>query len=100
MVTKVTEEKPEAPKIDGKVIDGAAIIDMLKLTYGKAFRGYAINTFVSYISSLLRQVKRVDLVGDRYFAESLKNCTRENVELGSVERLPVIAFIQQTGWCC
>ena len=29
--------------------------------------------------------------------ESLKNYTRENVELGSVERLPVIAFFLQTG---
>ena len=46
-------------------------------THGKKFRDHAINTFVWYISSLLRQVERVDLVWDRYFAESLKNYTKE-----------------------
>ena len=55
----------EALEIDAKVIDGAAIINMLKPTYGKTFRDYAINKFVPYISSLFRQVERVDLVWDR-----------------------------------
>ena len=36
-----------------------------------------INTFVPHISSLLRQVERMNLIWDKYFAESLKNCTRE-----------------------
>ena len=44
----------EAPEIDAKVTDGAGITNMLRPTYGKTFRDYVINTFVPYISSLLR----------------------------------------------
>ena len=44
----------EAPEIDAKVTDGAAITNMFRPTYGKTFRDYVINTFVPYISSLLR----------------------------------------------
>ena len=69
---------------------------MLKPTFCKTFYDYVINTFVPYISSLLRQVKRVNLVWDRYFAESLTNCTREERGVGA-RRLLVIAFFTQTG---
>ena len=58
-------------------MDGAAIINMLKPTYGKTFRDYPINTIAPYIPNLLRQVERMDLVCDRYFAENWKNYTRE-----------------------
>ena len=67
----------QASEIDAKVTAGAAIIDMLILTYGKTFRDYVINTFLPCYSSLLRQVERVDLAWARYFEESLKSCTRE-----------------------
>ena len=63
----------EAPEIDAKVIDDAVIINMLNPTYGKAFRDYAINELVPYISSLL---KRVDLYCIHNL-QNLKNCTRE-----------------------
>ena len=59
----------EATEIVAKVIDDAVIINMLNPTYGKAFREYPINELVPYISSLLRQVKRVDLVWYTQFAE-------------------------------
>ena len=72
----------EAPEIDAKVIDGASTIKMLKPTYSKTSRDYVINTSVSYISSLLRQVERMDLVQNRYFAEGLKKCTREKRRVG------------------
>ena len=55
---------------------------MLKSAYGKTFRGFATKTFVICISSLLRQVERVDKVWDRYFEESLKNSTREKRGVG------------------
>ena len=66
----------EAPEIDAKVIDAASIINMFKPIYGKTFCGYAINRLVPYFQSP-QTVKRVDLVWDTYFAESLKNCMRE-----------------------
>ena len=65
--------------MDAKVINSAAIINMVKLTFGKTFCDNAINTFVPYISSLLSLVKRVDLVWERYFAETLNNCAREKM---------------------
>ena len=52
----------EAPEIDAKVIDGAAIINMLKPTYGKIFHDHAINTFVPNISSLLRPVEYTSMM--------------------------------------
>ena len=77
----------EVPEIYAKVIDGTAIINMLKPRYGKTFRDYAINTFVPYVSSLLRQVERADLVWDRYFAEYLQNCTRGKRGVGVRRKL-------------
>ena len=67
----------EKHEIDAKVIGDLVSISILKPTYGKTFRDYAINVFATYIRSLLRQTELVDLLWDRYFAESLKNCTRE-----------------------
>ena len=69
----------KAPEMDAKVIDSAAIINIVKLTFGKTFRDNVINTFVPYISSLLSLIKRVDLVWERYFAETLNNCAREKM---------------------
>ena len=51
---------------------------MLKPTMGRSFQDYAIHTFVPYICNLLREVQRIDIVWDRYFENSLKNCTRNN----------------------
>ena len=67
----------ETHEIDAKVIGDLVFISILKPTYGKTFRDYAINVFATYIRCLLRQTELVDFVWDRYFAESLKNCTRE-----------------------
>ena len=87
----------EAPEIDAKVRDGAVIIKTLKSTYGKTFRDFFINTFVPYISSLLRQVKRVGLVWDRYFAESLTNCSREKRGVGVRKKVTGNCFLP-TSW--
>ena len=87
----------EAPDIDAKVIDGASTIKMLKPTYSKTSRDYVINTFVSYISSLLRQVERMDLVRNRYFAEGLKKCTREKRRVG-VRRKVISNCLLPTNW--
>ena len=51
----------ETPEVDAKVMEGAAIINMTKLTCGKAFRDYTIsNKFAQFISIVLRQVDRVE----------------------------------------
>ena len=61
--------------VDAKIIDGAAIINMLRPSTGKTFQDY--NTFIPFIAHLLKNVKRLDLVWDRYFDDSLKICTRD-----------------------
>ena len=67
----------ESPDVDAKIIDGAAIINMLRPSTGKTFQDYANNTFIRFIAHLLKNVKRLDLVWDRYFDDSLKICTRD-----------------------
>ena len=67
----------ESPDVDAKIIDGAAIINMLRPSTGKTFQDYANNTFIPFIAHLLKNVKRLDLVWDRYFDDSLKICTRD-----------------------
>ena len=67
----------ESPDVDAKIIDGAAIINMLRSSTGKTFQDYANNTFIPFIAHLLKNVKRLDLVWDRYFDDSLKICTRD-----------------------
>ena len=43
----------------------------------QTFQDYAKNTFIPFIAHLLKNVKRLDLVWDRYFDDSLKICTRD-----------------------
>ena len=85
----------EALEIDAKVIDVAAIINMLKPTYSKTFRDNFIYTIVPYISSLLRQVERLGLVWDTL--QRLKNCSREKHGVG-VRRKVIGNCILPTSW--
>ena len=67
----------ESPEVGAKVIDGAAIINMLVLSSGKTFQDFVINNFVSYVVNILKAVRHVDIVGDRYFGDSLKASVRD-----------------------
>lgn len=71
------EEVHEAPEVDAKIMDGAAVINMLRPQSGKTFQDYAQNTFVPYMVNMLKDVMRLDVVWDRYFENSLKICTRQ-----------------------
>ena len=68
-VIKEGIEPIECPRVDAKVIDGAAVINMLIPTNGKTFEDYAKNTFVPYIRKLSADVNRIDIVWDRYFED-------------------------------
>ena len=69
----------QAPEIDAKIINGAATINILKPTYCKTFRDYANNTFMPYISSLLKHVELVDMIhmGEILCRESERLCERK-----------------------
>ena len=58
------------------ILDGAAIIQMLKPVAVKTFEEYTSQIFVPYIMSQFQKALRVDLVWDRYIEGSLKSTAR------------------------
>ena len=71
------KQSVNAPVVDAKLYDGAAIVQMLHPGAEKTFQEYADNVFCSYVSSQLATTQRVDLIWDVYIADSLKSSTRE-----------------------
>ena len=68
----------EPPVIDVKILDGAAIGNMLPHDHRKTFEEYAKNVFLPYLEAQARNVKRLDVVWDRYIQDSLKNIASES----------------------
>ncbi|KAK3922266.1 Phosphoglycerate kinase [Frankliniella fusca] len=76
-LTKV-DTAPTCPPVDAKILDGAAIVhSMLKPGTSEYFRDYVNNVFITFLNNESKNVKRVDIVWDRYFKDSLKGLTRE-----------------------
>ena len=65
-----------APSVDGMIIDGAVVVNMLRPGAARTFDDYATQIFIPYIRSQLYGVKRIDVVWDRYESASLKCLTR------------------------
>ena len=55
-----------------KIIDGAAIVNIRKPKLAKTFGEYADNNIIPFFKSQLANVKRLDVVWDQYFENSLK----------------------------
>ena len=66
----------EVPDTTCLVLDGAVLVQMLKHAATKNFDDYAQDVFIPYLSSKLQTVSRLDLVWDRYIADSLKGSAR------------------------
>ena len=66
----------EVPDTTCLVLDGAVVVQMLKPAEAKNFEDYAQDVFVPYMSSKLQTASRLDLVWDRYIADSLKGSVR------------------------
>ena len=64
--------------IDATIVDGAAVVNMIKPGTEKTFSGYAEQSFLPYVKTQLRHVKRVDIVWDEYVENSLKATTRSD----------------------
>ena len=75
---KLCTSKGAAPVIDVIILDGAAIINMLKPVGAKTFQDYAMLVFLPYIKAQLARVTRVDIIWDVYLPDSLKSTAREN----------------------
>ena len=74
---KLSTSEGEAPPVDAVILDGAAIINMLRPVGAKTFQDYATLVFLPYIKAQLANVSRVDIVWDVYRQDSLKTTTRE-----------------------
>ena len=63
---------------DVLILDGAAIVNMLKPGACQTFQDYADNVFIKYLERQLRRVSRIDIVWDVYKLDSLKStvCSR------------------------
>jgi len=66
---------------------------MLKPTDVKTFNKYAHNIFIPYLTRKLQSVTRLDLVWDRYLADSLKRATRAKCGRGVRRRVVGAATI-------
>ena len=75
---KLCTSKGEAPVIDVIILDGAAIINMLKPVGAKTFQDYAMLVFFPYVKARLSRVTRVDIIWDVNIPDSLKSTAREN----------------------
>lgn len=73
--------------IDATIIDGAAVVNMIKPRTEKTFSGYAEQSFLPYLKTPLRHVKRVDIVWDEYVGNSLKATTRSDRRAGVRRRV-------------
>ena len=72
----LSEAQSEAPNTTNVVIDGAAIVQMLKPGNAETFKEYAQQIFIPYISGQLQHVSRLDLVWDSYVVDTLKATAR------------------------
>jgi len=73
----LSEAQSVSPVVTTAIIDGAAIVQMLKPGAAKTFQEYANQVFIPYISGQLQYISRLDLVWDCYRGDSLKATARE-----------------------
>ncbi len=77
----------DMPTVDAIILDGAAIVNMLKPGTAQTFSDYASKVFWPYITAQLQNVQRVDLVWDEYVQGSLKAYTQSRRGKGSRRRV-------------
>ena len=64
------------PVVQVVLLDGAAIVNVLRPGFANTFSDYAIQVFLPYITSQLQHVNRQHVVWAEYIADSLKVETR------------------------
>lgn len=74
---KYTERDPPY-QFDSRVLDGAVIVHCLPTAGVATFDDYADKVFIPHLRQQIQNSQRVDVVWDRYIANSLKQTTRES----------------------
>ena len=92
---EVSDAKTETPVTTCIMLDGAAIVQLLKPAASKTFEEYAQQIFIPYMSTKLQTVSGLDLVWDTYLADSLKDSTRAKRGQGMRRRVAAAAAIPE-----
>jgi len=92
---KSIEVTCDTPNFDVIIIDGAAMVNILKPIAITTFEDYALKVFIPYLDRQLQNVSRLDLVWDQYLDNSLKAQTR--MKRGKGVRRRVAAHVCQPG---
>ena len=69
------------------IIDGAAVVNMVKPGTERTFSEYAADSFIPYIRAQLSHVTRLDIVWDEYLKNSLKATTQGKRGTGVRQRV-------------
>ena len=77
------------PITDVTIIDGAALVNILKALGCKTFSDYIVNILAPYINTEFTHTCRIDIVWDQYHENSLKSQTREIGSIGPTLRRKV-----------
>ena len=83
----------ETPVTTCTVLDGAAIVKMLKPGSASNFAEYASQIFTPYVCSKFQNASRVDLVWDKYMEDTLKGTTRAKRGKGMRRRVVAGALL-------
>ena len=76
-----------APQVDAKLVDGAALIQMLSPKLTSTFQEYVDRIVFPYILRHFDSTSRIDIVFDVYKADSLKSAAREKRGFGARRRV-------------
>ena len=66
----------QRPSVEALLLDGAAMVNMLKPGASKTIQEYSETVFLPYVTTQLKNVERVDVVWDRFLPNSLKDSAR------------------------
>jgi hypothetical protein len=92
------ENAPQVPTLDAVIVDGAAMVNMLRPGVAKTFGEYASQVLVPYLRKLVAKSHRQDVIFDLYFPHSLKANARTKRGSGSrqcecLERMEKISSV-------
>ena len=95
---QLVEWKVDAPQTTSLILDGAAIVQMLKPNHCKTFMEYTTNEFIPYIMSQLQHHSCLDRVWDHYAKSGcLKATARANCGKGICRRVNATASSSNQG---
>ena len=86
----------KTPLVETMVVNGAALVYMLRPETNKTFDEYAPIGFLPYICRQLELVNRIDVVCDVFIADSLKDALRGKVEEAFGDGFKFVILSQET----